>query len=132
MQWASLPRPAAAAPGAPVDPAPNPDPQQPLLFPDPLDFIEEPGDPSARYYHARSSDAELVAGFYSDGRVRLADAHEHRLAGMLQNDRADMLDVANNTWSEMFLRMTPNGEMQLELRGGPYDAQVLTCEAMRR
>ncbi len=28
----------------------------------------------------------------------------------------------------MFLRVTPGGNMQLELRGGPYDARVLTCE----
>lgn len=97
----------------------------------PLDFLKEAGDAQARYYRASDEQGvEVLAGFYADGRVRLADA-ERRYAGMVVNGHADLLDIANNAWSELFLSVTPSGRMQLELRGGPYDAHVLTCEALR-
>lgn len=96
---------------------------------EPMDFITESADEGARYYRALSEDVELIAGFYSDGRVRLADSQNRRFAGMLQGSHADLLEIDNNQWSEVFLRVTPTGRMQLELRGGPYDARVLTCES---
>jgi hypothetical protein len=71
----------------------------------------------------------VLAAFYSDGRVRLA-GEQRRFAGMLQNGRADLLELDANTWSEVFVRETPTGTIQLELRGGPYDAHVLTCETL--
>lgn len=95
----------------------------------PMDFITESADPQAQYYRASADDVELIAGFYSDGRVRLADAQLRRFAGLLQGGHADLLDLDNNQWSELFVRTTPAGTMQLELRGGPYDARVLTCES---
>jgi hypothetical protein len=93
------------------------------------DFITDEADEGARYYRASDSDVELVAGFYSDGRIRLTDAQRRRFAGMLQGSHADLLELASNEWSEVFLRVTPTGRMQLELRGGPYDTHVLTCES---
>jgi hypothetical protein len=93
-----------------------------------LQFLtENAGNSSARLCRATDdSGLELLAAFLPDGRVRIADDAAHRFAGMIQNGRADLLDVANNEWSELFLYENPNGETQFELRGGPYDAHVLT------
>jgi hypothetical protein len=96
---------------------------------EPMDFITESADDGARYYRAVAQGLEVLAGFYSDGRVRLADSQNRRFAGMLQGSHADLLEIDTNQWSEVFLRVTPTGRMQLELRGGPYDARVLTCES---
>lgn len=113
------------------EPTPEPPAQtraaEPVLT-EPVDFIAEPGDARARYYRAVSEGVELIAGFYSDGRIRLADSQNHRFAGLLQGSHADLLELDNNQWSEVFVRSAPDGSMQLELRGGPYDARVLTCE----
>jgi hypothetical protein len=95
------------------------------------DFITENADESARYYRASGQGVELRAGFYSDGRIRLADAQNRRFAGMLQGNHADMLEIESNEWSEVFLQVTPTGRMQLEVRGGPYDAHLLTCDPSR-
>lgn len=98
---------------------------------DPYAFIAEAGDQGASYYRAADETVELIAGFYSDGRVRLADRLNRRFAGMLQGSHADLLDVDSNQWGELFVLHTPGGGMQLELRGGPYDARVLTCEPVQ-
>lgn len=109
-------------------PATQAAPAAPVASPSPIDFIKESADSDAQYYRASdNSGIELFAGFYTDGRVRLANA-AHRFAGMVRNGRADLLDIENNAWSELFLSVTPSGQMQLELRGGPYDARVLTCD----
>lgn len=105
----------------------DPEPLQGLPLSEPMDFLTESADDDAQYYRASDETAELLAGFYSDGRVRLADA-QHRFAGMLQSGHADLLELDNNQWSELFVHTTPAGSIQLELRGGPYDARVLTCE----
>jgi hypothetical protein len=95
----------------------------------PLEFITEANDESAKYYRAADDrGVEIFAALLSDGRVRLADNAQHRFAGMVENGHADLLEIANNVWSELFLRVTPAGQMQFELRGGPYDTHVLTCE----
>lgn len=67
---------------------------------------------------------------YSDGRIRLADAAGRRFAGALRGAHAHVIDLATSEWSEVVLRTTPTGRMQLELRGGPFDAHVLTCEVL--
>lgn len=117
---------------APLQPVPSPvPPEEPVVatpLSEPIDFITESADEGARYYRASDETAQLLAGFYSDGRVRLADA-QHRFAGMVQSGHADLLELDNNQWSELFVRTTPTGRMQLELRGGPFDARVLTCES---
>jgi hypothetical protein len=97
---------------------------------EPLEFIKEPADDGARYYRAADDSVIIIAGFYSDGRVRLADAQAHRFAGMLEGGRADIIDLRNNQWSELLVHVTPSGTMQLELRGGPHDAHVLTCDTL--
>jgi hypothetical protein len=96
---------------------------------DALSFITEAGDSNARYYRASDAAGEVLAAFFDDGRVRLADGMHH-FAGMVQTGRADLLDLTDNTWSEVFVRVTPDGSLQLELRGGPYDARVLTCRPL--
>jgi hypothetical protein len=93
-----------------------------------LQFLTENTDTTTRLYRASDETGlELLAAFLPDGRVRIADTSAHRFAGMIENGRADLLDIANNEWSELFLHQNPNGETQFELRGGPYDARVLTC-----
>jgi hypothetical protein len=104
-------------------------PVQPQQETTPQDFLTESAGENARYYRAIDESGELLAGFYGDGRVRLAD-DAHRLAGMVQNGRADLLEIADNTWSELFVRMTPEGKLQLELRDGPYGGRVFTCESV--
>lgn len=96
----------------------------------PRDFLTELTDEGANYYRASDASVELMAGLYSDGRIRLADSDGRRFAGALIGGHADLLDLQHNDWSEVFLRVTPTGRMQLELRGGPYDAHVLTCEPL--
>jgi hypothetical protein len=96
-------------------------------LPDPQTFLTDSAGDGAHYYRAADESGEVLAGFYADGRVRLAD-ETHRLAGIVQNGRADLLEIADNTWSELFVRVSPEGRLQLELRGGPYDARVFTCE----
>jgi hypothetical protein len=122
---AEVPRPPAAAPA----PEPELPPQETEAAGSPMQFITEAADPDARYYRAVCDEVELLAGFYSDGRVRLADAR-HRFAGMLQEQHADLLEIGADTWSEVFVRETPAGDIQLELRGGPFDTRVLTCEPL--
>jgi hypothetical protein len=113
------------APGKPVQPT------QPKREAGPQDFLFEIADEGANYYRASDATAELVAGLYSDGRIRLADSGGRRFAGALIGGHADLLELQRNEWSEVFLRVTPTGRMQLELRGGPYDAHVLTCEPLQ-
>ncbi len=117
----SAPTPAAAAPAKPVWSKREGNPQE---------FLFEIADEGANYYRASDATAEVVAGLYSDGRIRLADSGGRRFAGALIGGHADLLELQRNEWSEVFLRVTPTGRMQLELRGGPYDAHVLTCEPL--
>jgi len=97
----------------------------------PRDFLTEIADDGANHYRASDASVELVAGLYSDGRIRLADRNGRRFAGALIGGHADLLELQRNEWSEVFLRVTPTGRMQLELRGGPYDSHVLTCEPLQ-
>ena len=119
---------AAAAGDEPV--VAEPDDRATEKAPEPLAFITEYADEGARYYRAVGEGVELFAGLYSDGRLRLADRQDRRFAGLLQGAHADLLELDGNTWSEVFLRTTPTGAMQLELRGGPYDGRVLLCEPL--
>jgi hypothetical protein len=123
------PPPKTPAPKPQAPPAPRP------ISPDawemrPRDFLFEITDEGANYYRAFDATADLVAGLYSDGRIRLADIDGRRFAGALVGGHADLLELQHNDWSEVYLRVTPTGRMQLELRGGPYDGHVLTCEPL--
>lgn len=94
-----------------------------------LAFLTESADEATRYYRAGDGAIDVIAAFYADGRLRLADA-QHRFAGMLQGNHADVLELGTNKWIEVFVRVTPTGRMQLELRGGAYDTHVLTCASL--
>lgn len=98
---------------------------------DPVVFIKEHADANARLYRARDEQGTMYAGFYADGRVRVADGN-HCFAGVVQNGHAHLLQIDGEQWSELFVRMTPSGALQLELRDGPYDGRVLACEPIAR
>ena len=93
----------------------------------PVTFLEADGDAADEYYRAVDASGELIASFYGDGRVRLTGA-DRGFAGILQDGQADLLDVTDNTWCELFVRATPQGGRQLELRGGVYDGRIFACE----
>ena len=97
----------------------------------PRDFLHEIADDAANYYRAFDATADVVAGLYSDGRIRVADIDGRRFAGVLIGGHADLLELQHNEWSEVYLRVTPTGRMQLEMRGGPYNGHVLTCEPLQ-
>lgn len=124
------PKPQKPPPSQPPAAAAPPNPAQSKREDGPREFLFEIADEGANYYRACDAAAELLAGLYSDGRIRLADAGGRRFAGALIAGHADLLELQSNEWSEVFLRVTPTGRMQLELRGGPYDAHVLTCEPL--
>lgn len=105
-------------------------PLQEQVSSEPMDFITESADAGARYYRASGTGVQMFAGFYSDGRLRLVDPQNRRFAGLVQGGHADLLQLDNKQWSEVFVSTTPSGNLQLELRGGPYDARVLTCESL--
>lgn len=115
--------------GEPVEPRSSLSrPAQPQLTP--LAFIQETADPRTRLYSARDERGSIYAAFYADGRLRVA-FEDHRLAGIVQNGHAHLLDMNSELWSEVFVRVTPEGKLQLELRDGPLDGRVLTCEALQ-
>ncbi|HZZ65138.1 MAG TPA: hypothetical protein VFE17_06555 [Candidatus Baltobacteraceae bacterium] len=94
---------------------------------EPLTFLETDGEAADEYYRAVDVSGELIVAFYADGRVRLTGP-ERGFAGILQDGQADLLDVTDNTWSELFVRATPEGGRQLELRGGVYGGRIFACE----
>ena len=98
--------------------------------PDPQAFIRDASDANARYYRAHDEQMELLVAFLSDGRLRMADTDGRRFAGMLETDKADLLEIGSHEWSRVFVSATPEGSTQLELHGGPYDTHVLICEAL--
>lgn len=115
--------------GEPVESRPSLSrPAEPQLSP--LVFIQETADARTRLYSARDERGSIYAAFYADGRLRVA-FEDHRLAGIVQNGHAHLLDMNSELWSEVFVRVTPEGALQLELRDGPLDGRVLTCEALQ-
>jgi hypothetical protein len=94
---------------------------------EPLAFIKETPIAGTRYYRASDDRGEVFAAFYSDGRVRIAST-QRRYAGVVDGGQADLLDVENSGWSRLFVRTTPEGRVQIELRGGADDARILTCD----
>lgn len=97
---------------------------------DALTFVSEGAGEQTRRYRAADADVQLFVGFYGDGRVRVADALGNRYAGALESGRAELLDLKTHERSELLVRVTPTGRMQLELRGGPHDGRVLNCETI--
>lgn len=95
----------------------------------PLEFLKSQADAHTRFYSARDAQGAMFAAFYSDGRVRLA-GDELRLAGIVNGGHAHLISIADEQWSEMFVRTTPQETLQLELRDGPLDGRILNCEAL--
>lgn len=125
--------PEAAIAAAEPQPEPGagaaPHPAAPHVSTDPLQFVSEIADDHTRLYRARDEQGTMYAGFYADGRVRVADGN-HCFAGMVQNGHAHLLQIEGEEWSELFVRAAPSGALQLELRDGPYDGRVLACESI--
>jgi len=130
-----------AAQPSPPRPQPLPEPhavpaahaQEPDSEPyaQPAQFLLEYADPQARYYRASDAGIEAFAALYSDGRIRVAGTSDGlRLAGLLQNDRGEVLEIGSGQWSRVYVRPAPDGRLQLEIHGGAYDAHVLTCEPL--
>jgi len=120
------PHPDGAHAAAPI---PAPEAQEPQSGPG--QFLFEYADPQARYYRAWDDGVEAFAALYSDGRIRVAGASDgRRLAGLLQNDRGEVLEIGSGQWSRVYVRPAPDGRLQLEIHGGAYDAHVLTCEPL--
>lgn len=111
--------------------APAADPPPVTAAPETADdawaFVREEGV-AVRYYRARDSQGELYAGFFEDGRMRLADDRGHRFAGMLVGERADVLELRTERWSEAIVRTTPDGQPEVEMRGGALAGRVFLCE----
>ena len=118
----------APAPASPPAPSATPEPAAAPVHG--MEFLRESADEQARYLRARDENVEVLVAFLSDGRLRVADAEQRRFAGMLQNEKADLIDLDADQWSSVYLRLAPDGTTQLEFHGGPYDARVLTCEAL--
>lgn len=97
---------------------------------DALEFLRGADDAQARFYRASDEQIQLLVAFLSDGRVRLIDADGRRFAGMLETEKADLIEISSNEWSRVFVSATPDGRTQLELQGGPHDTHVLICEAL--
>lgn len=121
---ATAPAPAPASASIPA-----PEVQEPQTAPG--QFLLEYADPQARYYRASDDGVQAFAALYSDGRIRVAGASDgRRLAGLLQNDRGEVLEIGSGQWSRVYVRPAPDGRLQLEIHGGAYDAHVLTCEPL--
>ncbi len=121
----------------PPQPEPEPEPQPgqtdvpaaPSIYQTPMEFLQDGADDRVRIYRGYDGEGDLFAAFYSDGRIRIADG-DLRFAGMIQNGHAHLLQIDGRAWSELFIRNTPQGTMQLELRDGPYEGRVFTCETL--
>ena len=96
-------------------------------------FISEIVDNGAALWRASvGSSAELFAGFYSDGRVRLATAEGRRFSGILMERRAVIADLREDDSFEMRIVAGAPKEttLILEMDGGPWDGQTLQCETV--
>jgi len=90
-------------------------------------FISEIADNAARRYRLQTASGTLYAGFYSDGRVRLAAPDGRRYSGVAVEKRVIMAALRDDVSFEMEM----NGrepELSVTISGGPYDGQTLRCE----
>lgn len=108
------------------EPAPSvPEPQAAAVDDAAPGFILEVADNGARRF--RDADASLFAGFYSDGRVRIANAQGNRYSGILIDDKAVMADLHADVSFEMLVAHAGDG-VTLNIDGGPYDGLHLRLE----
>ncbi|MBV8727521.1 MAG: hypothetical protein JO233_07025 [Candidatus Eremiobacteraeota bacterium] len=92
-------------------------------------FITEITDSNARRYRLRTSSGPLYAGFYSDGRVRMATPAGQRFSGVAVEDKAIVAALRDDVSFEMEMR-TADPMPSVKISGGPYDGQTLPCEAL--
>lgn len=115
----------------PRRPHPMPAPLQAVARPDAIpDFIAEVSDSSARYYAASHGTLWIVAGFYSDGRMRLTDRLGRRFAGTVREGHAELVELDKGAACDLHVRFATEHALHLEMRGGPYDGRMLICEAL--
>ena len=128
--------PRVAHSGTPAVEAVEPAAEAPITveeFPaaEPEHFLREYADAAAKYYRASDDRIQALVALYSDGRIRIAGVSDDvRLAGLLQNDRGEVLEIGSDRWSRVYVRNAPGGAIQLEIAGGAYDAHVLDCDPL--
>ena len=92
-------------------------------------FITEIADADARRYRVPTSSGPLYAGFYSDGRVRIAAPGGRRFSGVAVENKAVMAALRDDVSFD--IEMIPAGSgASLKISGGPYDGQTLHGEAI--
>ena len=97
-------------------------------------FIEEVADDRAHFHRAQMPDGNyLFAGFYSDGRVRMATPQGRRFSGIMVDQRAVMADLREDVSFEVGVAVHAHADdlLMLEMDGGPYDGQTLQCETIQ-
>jgi len=92
-------------------------------------FITEVVDSGARRYRLLSAGGFLFAGFYSDGRVRLATPRGRRFSGVVVAQRAIVADLRADVSFEMEI-LSQGSQVSVRMNGGPYDGQTLRCERL--
>ncbi len=108
-------------------------PSLPFQMPVTPAFITEIVDAQAHFHRAQLSDGSyLFAGFYSDGRVRLANPEGRRFSGIMMEQRAVIADLREDVSFEMGVAVHAHAAnlVMLEMDGGPWDGQTLQCETI--
>ncbi|MGZ3498243.1 MAG: hypothetical protein ACXWNK_05100 [Vulcanimicrobiaceae bacterium] len=115
----------------PSRPHPMPAPLQAVAVPDLLpDFIAEVADNRARYYGASDGTLWIIAGLYSDGRMRMTDRFGRRFAGTVREGHAELVELDKGAACDLHVRFVTDLALHLEMHGGPYDGRTLICEAL--
>jgi hypothetical protein len=108
-------------------------PSLPFEMPVTPAFITEIVDGQAHFHRAQLPDGSyLFAGFYSDGRVRLATPDGRRFSGIMMDQRAVIADLREDVSFEMGVAVHAHADnlLMLEMDGGPWDGQTLQCETV--
>lgn len=119
------------APAAPAKVVTQPvfEPEAPAQTPP---FITEVADKDARRYRTTAADGTPVyAGFYSDGRVRLATPEGKRYSGFIVDEKAVMADLHEDVSFEMVLTGGAADQvLMVAMDAGPYGGQRLLLETL--
>jgi len=91
------------------------------------EFITEVSDPNAHRYRLPAKGEEFFAGFYTDGRVRLATPEGKRFSGIVVDRKAVVADLGSDDSFEMEILGDAGGGMTLRVLGGPLDGQTIAC-----
>ena len=117
-------KPPAVAPEETHESAPPPLPPVPQ-------FITEVADSQARRYRIPTgANSCLFAGFFSDGRVRLATSDGKRYSGVMVNETAVMADLRDDISFELRVTDDTGERMTMTMDGGPFANEHLVCEKL--